>query len=399
MGTMIELGVGKLEISWGKNDIFEYYCDLFQPEDLKEIKYYYADNSIEVKKGYSRSLSSVKPRLDLLGYTLQNIRIMYEKAYDHYCDGMGEYAKTVLTFDEYFSVFSKINLSKVDTLTEYDDWDFGEYVSKCIFEDKEIQRILKKYRDGRDYDGEFYESLDVRILIRVLCENPSATVLPLQWYIADHIESEWSTAEELAPKLEDKDRILIITEGRSDTSILQIAIKKLFPAISDFFCFIDMEKDYPFTGTGNLFNFASGLTKTKIQNKTVIVFDNDGEGNSSYQKCKEKLEAIPNLKYYRLPDMDEFKSFLTIGPTGESYQDINGKAVSIECFLDLSFYASITPKVKWSIYNEKSNQYQGALISKDTYTRIFKKNLENAQYNTDKLRYLINDLINFWCNT
>ena len=116
---------------------------------------------------------------------------------------MGEYAKTVLTFDEYFSVFSKINLSKVDTLTEYDDWDFGEYVSKCIFEDKEIQRILIKYWDGRDYDGEFYESLDVRILIRVLCENPSATVLPLQWYIADHIESEWSTAEELAPKLED----------------------------------------------------------------------------------------------------------------------------------------------------------------------------------------------------
>ena len=70
MGTMITLGVGKLEISWGKNNIFDNFCDLFQPEDWKDIKYYYADNIVETKKGYSRNLSLVKPRLDLLGYTL-----------------------------------------------------------------------------------------------------------------------------------------------------------------------------------------------------------------------------------------------------------------------------------------------------------------------------------------
>ena len=40
MGTMITLGVGKLEISWGKNNIFDNFCDLFQPEDWKDIKYY-----------------------------------------------------------------------------------------------------------------------------------------------------------------------------------------------------------------------------------------------------------------------------------------------------------------------------------------------------------------------
>lgn len=54
MGTMITLGVGKLEISWGKNNIFDNFCDLFQPEDWKDIKYYYADNIVETKKGYSR---------------------------------------------------------------------------------------------------------------------------------------------------------------------------------------------------------------------------------------------------------------------------------------------------------------------------------------------------------
>ena len=397
MGTMITLGVGKLEINWGKNDIFENFCDLFQPEDWKDIKYYYADNVIEIKKGYSRNLSLVKPRLDLLGYTLKDIKTIYESIYSEYCDGMGEYTEDVLTFDEYFNVFSKINLSKVNTLTEYDDWDFGEYATKCIFEDEEIQRLLKKYSDGRG-GGEFYENIPPRLLIRVLCENPTAKELPLQWYMLDHVESGWSKEEDLAPQLEDKDKILIVTEGKTDTFILQTSINVLFPAISDFFYFIDMQENYPFTGTGNLYNFASGLTKIKIQNKTIIIFDNDEAGLFSYKKCKEKLDALSNLKFYHLPDLAEFKKFLTIGPTGDAYQDINGKAVSIECFLDLSFGTDKIPKIRWTIYNEKSNQYQGALISKDEYTRIFKKSLLDEGYNKEKLVFLINDMVNFWCD-
>ena len=396
MGTMITLGVGKLEINWGKNDFYENFRDLFQPNDWKDFKYYYADNVVEIKKGYSRELALIKPRLDLLGYTLENIKTIYESAYTEYCDVMGEYADSVLTFEEYFNVFSKINLSKVNTLTEDDDWDFGEYVTKCIFEDKEIQRLLKKYSLGRK-SGEFYENLPPRLLVRVLCENPTAKDLPLQWYMADHVENGWSKEEDLSPKLEDKDKILIVTEGKSDTFILQTSINKLFPAISDFFYFIDMEENYPFTGTGNLYNFASGLTKIKIQNKTIIVFDNDEAGIFSYKKCKEKLDAISNLKFYHLPNMDEFKYFLTVGPTGDSYQDINGKAVSIECFLDLDFNSSKAPKVRWTIYNEKSNKYQGALISKDEYTRTFKKHLEDEHYRKDKLYFLINNLIDFWC--
>ena len=159
-----------------------------------------------------------------------------------------------------------------------------------------------------------------------------------------------------------------------------------------------MQENYPFTGTGNLYNFASGLTKIKIQNKTIIIFDNDEAGLFSYKKCKEKLDTLPNLKFYHLPNLAEFKNFLTVGPTGDAYQDINGKAVSIECFLDLSFGTDKIPKVRWTIYNEKSDQYQGALISKDEYTRIFKKSLLDKGYNKEKLTFLINNLVNFWCD-
>ena len=397
MGTMISLGIGKLEIDWGKNNIFENYCDLFQPEDWKDIKYYYADNVVEVKKGYSRNLKLVKPRLDLLGYTLYNIKKIYDDAFSEYYDYLGDYADSILTFDEFFDVFTRIDLSKVSTLSEGDDWDFGEYAEKCVFENEEIQKLLDKYISRRA--GEFYENLPARLLIRILCENPTAQDLPLQWYVFDHIESGWSTAEDLAPHLEDNKKILIVTEGKTDTFILQTSIKTLFPSISDFFYFIDMKDNYPFTGTGSLYNFASGLTKIKIQNKTIIIFDNDEAGIFSHKKCLEKLDAIPNLKFYHLPDMDEFNEFLTVGPTGDVYENINGKAVSIECFLDLSFDTDRIPKVRWTAYNEKSGQYQGALIGKDDYTRVFKRSLSDEKYCKEKLNYLINDLIKFWCGS
>ncbi|MBE6772846.1 MAG: hypothetical protein E7544_01335 [Ruminococcaceae bacterium] len=396
MGTMISLGVGKLEIDWGKNSIFENFCDLFQPEDWKDIKYYYADNEFEIKKGYSRKLSLVKPRLNLLGYTLPNIKTMYEDNYKDYVDNMGEYAQPILTFDEYFDVFSKIDLSKVNTLTEYDDWDFGEYASKCVFEDEEIQRLLTRYIDRRS--GTFYENLPPRLLVRVLCENPTAQNIPLQWYMLDHVESGWSKEDELAPKLEDKDKILIVTEGKSDTFILKTVINGFFSEVSDFFYFIDMQENYPFTGTGNLYNFASGLIKIKLQNKTIIIFDNDEAGIFSYNKCMKNLDSIPNLKFYHLPNIPEFERFLTIGPTGKSYQDINGKAVSIECFLDLAFGVDNPPEIRWTIYNEKSQKYQGALIAKDNYTRIFKASLFDDKYNKEKLIFLIEDIIDFWCD-
>lgn len=90
--------------------------------------------------------------------------------------------------------------------------------------------------------------------------------------------------------------------------------------------------------------------------------------------------------------------FLLLGPTGDSYQDINGKAVSIECFLDLTYNSPNPPKIRWTMFSEKSDSYQGALIAKDNYTRIFKKSLCDNKYDKSKLFFLINDIVDFWCN-
>ena len=90
MGTLISLGVGKMEIDWGKNSFFRDHSELFRPEDIKTIPYYYAgengDIIIEEKEGLSRKLSAMKDRLELLGYTMDEVRSMYDALAKEYAD-------------------------------------------------------------------------------------------------------------------------------------------------------------------------------------------------------------------------------------------------------------------------------------------------------------------------
>ena len=84
MGSLITLGIGCMEIDWGKNNVFLNHSSLFKPSDVKQIPYYYVDMNtdepiIEMKEGYERKLSSMKKRLDLLGYNIASIKKMYEE--------------------------------------------------------------------------------------------------------------------------------------------------------------------------------------------------------------------------------------------------------------------------------------------------------------------------------
>ncbi|MFD3050501.1 HEPN/Toprim-associated domain-containing protein, partial [Streptococcus agalactiae] len=47
---MITLGIGKMELDWGKNNVFNDHSCLFQKEDIKIVPYYYSDNEIEYKE-------------------------------------------------------------------------------------------------------------------------------------------------------------------------------------------------------------------------------------------------------------------------------------------------------------------------------------------------------------
>jgi hypothetical protein len=150
-----------------------------------------------------------------------------------------------------------------------------------------------------------------------------------------------------------------------------------------------MEENYPFTGTGNLFRFCQGLSSIKIQNKTLVIFDNDLEGTDTFNKTS-KLNLPFEMRIMKLPVIDEFRNFPTIGPTGETIEDINGKAVAIECFLDLR---NTNPKIRWTNFKKEFDAYQGSLENKEDYVRKFKKiKNKSSDYDFSNLTILLDEI-------
>ena len=388
MGSMITLGIGEMEVDCGKNNYFNDYSKLFLPSNKKNILYHYANNIVEYKPGFSRPLGDIKERLDMLGYSIDNLRGLYDKYLSEYFE---ELPANVLSFDTLVKAFSTISIKEY---RESFDYKLGQCALEHLLNHPIFDSLKKPFEgmDGLMFDSEmFFENFDIRFLLRLLMENPANLELELEWKTADVIEGGW--VDEINVGLTDVDRFLIVTEGSSDTFVLQKAIEKLKPGIVDFFTFVDMRDNYPFTGTGNLFRFCQGLSSIKIQNKVLVVFDNDLEGVSNYERVK-KLNLPQNMGVMKLPDCDCFNNFTTVGVSGESQQNINGRAVAIECFLDFSKVDKNQHRVRWTNYIKEMDDYQGSLEDKDKYVSSFNEFIRKNGYDYSKLGCLVDAVVN-----
>jgi hypothetical protein len=387
MGSIISLGVGKLEIDWGKNSFFRNHSKLFLKGDVKPETYYYADNYQETKPAYSRPLRKILPRLELLGYTLTKCRRDYDDGIESYPD---YYPDPEISFDLLSRVLASVDVTRMTLSDEQDDWDLGEYATKAILNDPEFTKTADDLASLSRHDGTFFENLDPYLILRLLCENPTNLEQNLIWRFQDVLESGWISddPDDLYEGLSDTDRYLIVTEGSSDTSILQRSLSLVHANVADFFDFIDMSENYPFTGTGNLFRFCQGLATIRIQNKILVVLDNDTAGLEAFQRIG-KISLPASMRVACLPELDEFADFKTLGPSGELRENVNGKAVSIECFLDLRYRAVCDPAIRWTSFNRDLGAYQGELVNKEQYTRsFFDCDGNDPGYDLSKLSYL-----------
>lgn len=390
MGSIVRLGIGNLEIDWGKNNHFINHSCLFHPSDKKVIKYHTYEDGTYEETGFSSTLKKVKLRLDLLGYSMRDVERIYRNCLDEYPD---YYPDFHLSFEDFSKVISSIDIDKIELSGDYPDYDLGEYASKVILSQSEFDGF-REHIDTTDNDiTTFFENLDPYVQLRLLAENPNNHALLLEWRTHDIVEGGWVKEDELFKELSDRQKFLIVTEGSSDAFIIKRAVELLRPDISDFFTFVDMQEHYPFSGTGNLYKFFQGLVSIKMLNKCLFVFDNDAEGIEKYEKAK-RIQAPDNLRVARLPDLEEFTSFLTIGPNGEQKANVNGKAVAIECFLDLSFKTRKVPIIRWSSYKSSLDIYQGALEEKEFYTKQFKKVTSIGDgFDFEKLKLLVDHIV------
>lgn len=395
MGSIISLGIDHFEIDWGKNNCFVNHSRLFLPNDIALAPYHYVDDDTEQpvvmdNKAYVRPLRSVVKRLELLGYTIKGCR----EAYDRLCSEMPEYYdKPDVDFDLFAQTVSSIDAEQFRIPDPHWEWDLGEYVVANILNDPEFTKTHAGFESMSREEGTFFENIDPYVTLRLLALNPANLDRLVVWRYADAIEGGWVEEDQLYEGLHEKDKYLIVTEGSSDTFVLRKSLISTLPDVADFFEFIDMKENYPFTGTGNLLRFCQGLAKIKVQNKVVVIFDNDTAGRAAYEQVL-KVPLPESMTIMKLPSLHEFESIRTLGPSGEQIEDVNGRAVAIEAFLDLQFLRTEEPKVRWSSYEKSLGQYQGELVDKDSYVRIFSENMSGSTgYDLSKLSYLWNCIL------
>lgn len=393
MGSTISLGVENFEIDWGKNEFFRNHSCLYLPSDKTMGPYFIAgdtddDTSSIEQPVYARCLASVKRRLDLLGYTLDSCRRNFDEQRKFFFRNEESDDHQLLSFDRFLGAMKSVDVTRLNVPGPADNYDFGEYAARCILSDPAFPSLGMDEHALRWSAGEFLDNMDPYLTLRLLAENPLNFDHSVIWRYHDVVEGGYVEESDIFTGLSADSQILVVTEGSSDSNILRKSLNCKYSEVDDFFLFIDMKENYPFTGTGNLFRFVQGLVAIQHRRRTLVVLDNDTAG----KEVAVRLDELPlpdNVAICVLPDLDQCNAFNTVGPSGPSIENVNGRACAIEMFLDLRFDVQLEPVVRWTSFNAKLQQYQGELEAKETFVRSFlQSGWRSSTYNWSNLKLL-----------
>lgn len=372
MGTFINLLLDDIEIDSSKNHIGTHHGRLFQKADFQP------DTSINYETSVSDCLMKpvelVSDRLKLLGYSEGSIKAELTQIHQHVSD-----EETIVWGVD--AGFEELVQPEVNRLLEH------------LVAPLDLQDFINTEKYDLNHLSEITNYLRPYSYLYMLCKSPKMKGHFVKWEYAEIVNNGWVKIEEINTEIPISDQFLIVTEGTSDAKILEHAFEILYPHISDFFYFVDTSTGYSFSSAGGMFNFIKALSSIKSLNNVIALFDHDAEGFRQYQKSKQ-VDLPDNIKLMMLPHMDEFVKFSTLGPSGITQSDINGSAVSIECFLDFVWKNESTPMARWTSFSEKLDRYQGEIIDKESYTRRFLdlKGTESS-YDFSKIKVLLDTLI------
>ena len=177
-------------------------------------------------------------------------------------------------------------------------------------------------------------------------------------------------------------KVLVLTEGASDTKILAAAIPAMYPEFEDMFEFVDFEEFKIEGGVSMVVKMAKAFAGVRMAQSILALFDNDAAGLEGKADLDRIVGLPKSIKAMTLPNLEIARSYPTVGPEGERLIDINGAACSIEFFLgrdSLTDEKGCLLPVRWTNWNQRAQRYQGALEFKNDATKKFLNKLKHER--------------------
>jgi len=331
--------------------------------------------------GYSASKKTVIDRLNVMGFTIEAARSLFEDGIQEKLSELKEYegnSEIETLYAKEVALYSK--LSFVSWLAAFQE-----------IKSKGQTRDLSPHREGTvncplsdlatfvlssgDYEPSFrFPTSDVRYFLRAALEASNidavlfldlTDVVDSGYYSIEDRVSEMARAE-LSSDYPTNSRIVVLTEGSSDSRVLKATLELLFPHLAEYYSFMDFHAPNAPGGAGQLVNTIKSFAGAGISNRVIAVFDNDTAARAAL-RALARIALPSSMRVLQFPALPSAASYPTIGPSGLVQMDVNGLAGSLELYFGEDVLkradGSLTP-VHWRGYDAAVCAYQGELTEK-----------------------------------
>ena len=417
MGTYCELYIADYPVLSSKSQALPIAMTLFRARDKRvlyrkcidrnQVEWGHADwdpSEEEKVVEYTASVREVRDRLRVMGFTLSSAVAEFESEKAVHLDYLKNLNENRNLWDE------EIALLERSTFIDYLE-AFREIVTSGIHpiyfsEKKPDASMLAVHilKDREDFCWGF-PCRDIRSFFRALLEVVPESALVTQ-DLTDLVSGGYydeaddvceMALEELKGDYSVNSQVILLTEGPTDSEVLRASIELLYPHLSNYYSFMDLAVRAP-GGAGSLVHVVKSFAGAGIENRTIALFDNDAAGHSA-ASLLQHIQHPPNIVVMNYPHITLADSYPTRGPNGESIQDVNGSACSIELYFGrdvLTVDDQLVP-VQWKAYDERAKRYQGEIQYKDLLKDKFiqkvdaakRKGVETAQGDWEEMRQLL----------
>lgn len=318
------------------------------------------DSEFFTRYMYKTNVLHAKERLDAMGFGLKCFEIIFNTRKFQAIDYAGFLGHLHVDIDDYEQkarerITNKVSFKKwqnaMRKIIEYElihgnvgVWSGADNGINITTECDKVIYYAHKDDDTSSYYGLFTEIVPEAYVFRLMLENCNdEDEIVLDFTNLGYWDEDCISKGIEATK--DIEKIIVLVEGTSDKDILEYALQKIYPHLSDLLYFMDFDDTRGGRRDGGT-SFVIKNLKTfyfsHIKSKFIAVFDNDAEGYSSKCTLLNEIKNWPeNFRILLYPEIELFNAYPTLIPNGSIMQDnINKKACSIELYLPDSLIKS-----------------------------------------------------------